>query len=107
MNAKTFREAFCERYGFAPEAFEQNVLWRCHHRRGLVFAKIFLWFDPNHYYNDLEMIRAVADCVTVEEVREEIGDFSYHHPNAGFWRGFLHVRLSGQHLVDMAADLLD
>lgn len=105
-NPKTFCAAVCGHYGCSPEDFAERVLWRCHHRRALPLGRL-IWHLNRHFYDtDLELIRSVADCPTAAEVGAEVSDFRYHNKSHGFWRKFLHVRLSGQRLVDFAAKLL-
>jgi len=106
MNGKTFRAACCERFRFPPDAFEEKVLWRCHHRRGLPLGKLVWRFNPELYGPDLELLQQVGECTTVNELRSELSDFRYRHHNHGLCRKVLHVRLSGQRLVDLAAKLL-
>jgi hypothetical protein len=105
-NLKTFRAAFCEHCDCAPEDFAERALWRCHHRRALPLGRLIWWFDRRFYEADLELLRAVADCQTAAELGAEVSVFRYHNKSHGFWRKFLHVRLSGQRLVDLAAKLL-
>ena len=106
MSAKTFREAFCERFQIRPEDYPERLLWRCHHRRALPLGRLIWRRDPHFYDMDMELIRSVADCTTLSDVRMELNDFLYHNQAHGFWRRFLHVRLSGQRLVNLAAKLL-
>ncbi len=107
MNGQTFKAAFCERFGFSPEAFAGVVLWRCHHRRGLPLGKLIWQFNPHLYDPDLELLQQVAECTTLNDLRAEMSDFRYRHRNHGFCRRVLHARLSGQRLVDLAVKLLD
>jgi hypothetical protein len=99
---KTFRQAWSEALGLAPDAFEEAVLWRClpsHHR----FIGKLRWHLSRAYFNkDLELLRAAADCTTPAEVRREI---EYHRSigmNKGFQRSVLKARVSGQRLLDLA-----
>ena len=103
---KTFREAFCERFNVSPESFREKVLWRCHHRRALLLGRWFWRHRRSHYDKDLEMVRAVAECTSLSELRAEMNNFLYHNPPIGFWRKIVHVRLSGQRLVDTAAKIM-
>lgn len=103
---KTFREAFCERFNIRPDLFGEKVLWRCHHRRSLPLGRWIWRHKRAHYDADLDMIRAVAECTSVSELRAEMNDFLYHNPPKGFLRKTMHVRLSGQRLVDMAAKIM-
>ena len=103
----TFREAFCARYKCTAEEYALRVLWRTHHRRSLPLGRLIWGYNPGLYDADLEMIAAVADCQTAAELAAEVSDFRYHHHSLGFWRKVLHVRVSGQRLVNLGAKLLD
>ena len=107
MSAITFREAYCERFQVDADDFAESVLWRCHHRRSLPLGKLIWRINPEFYDMDFELIRTLAECTTLEDFRTEVSDFRYHHHNFGFGRKLLHVRLSGQRLVDLAAKLFD
>lgn len=101
-----FREAICERFDISPDAYEREVLWRCFFPTSLVVGKL-LWVVNRSYFNqDLELIQAVGECTSVSEVRAELNDHRYHLHLRGFARRFLHVRLSGQRLVNLASLVL-
>jgi len=102
MNGKTFREAVCERFDVSPDAYEEEVLWRCLFPSALAVGKMLWLVNPGHFDDDLELIRNVADCLSTSEVRTELNDFRYHRPLKGFGRRFLHIRVSGQRLVNLA-----
>lgn len=106
VNPKTFSGACCGHFHCPPEAFAERVLWHCHHRRALLLGRLLWRFDRHFYDADLEMIRSVADCTTTAELSAEVSSFRYHNQTHGFWRKFLHVRLSGQRLVDLGSKLL-
>lgn len=103
MHEKTFREAVCDRFGVAPAGYEQEVLWRCFFPSTLGIGKLLWLVKPDYFRDDLELIRDVADCVSVNEVRTELNDHRYHRPIKSFLRRILRVRVSGQRLVDMAS----
>lgn len=102
----TFIQAGCEYFDCLPEAFAERVFWHCHHRRSLPLGRLIWQFDRSFYDSDLEMVRSVAECTTTAELSAEVGSFRYHNQTYGFWRKLLHVRLSGQRLVDLGSKLL-
>ena len=102
-NNKTFREACCERLEIPVEAFEEKVLWQCLHPRGLLLGKFQWRLNLAFFATDLELIRAVADCTNLTDIRTELSDHRYHNPTSGVRRRFLCLRLSGQRLMDFAA----
>jgi hypothetical protein len=99
---KTLREAVCERFDISPDAYEQEVLWRCFFPSALVPGKLLWHVNPAYFNEDLELIRNVAGCESVSEVRTELNDHRYHRPLAGLGRRILHLRVSGQRLVNLA-----
>jgi hypothetical protein len=106
MNGKTFREAVCERFDISSDAYEEEVLWRCFFPSALAVGKLLRLVNPGYFNEDLELIRHVADCTSVSEVRTELNDYRYHRPLAGLGRRLLHLRLSGQRLVNLAVMVL-
>jgi hypothetical protein len=106
MNGKTFREAVCERFDISPDAYEQEVLWRCFFPSALAPGKLLWLVNPAYFNDDLDLIRNVADCMSVAEVRRELNDHRYHRPLAGLGRRILHLRVSGQRLVNLAGMVL-
>jgi len=100
---KTFREAVCQRFDISPEAYEQEVLWRCFYPPALALGRILWHLCPVYFDADLDLIQQVADCNSASEVRLELNDHRYHQPPKGLARRFLRIRLSGRRLVDLAA----
>jgi hypothetical protein len=103
VNGKTFRAACCERLGISPEAFEETVLWQCLYPRHLLAGKLQWQLNRAYFNTDLELIRVVADCTSLAELRAELDDYRYHHPASGFRRRVLRARLSGRRLLAFAA----
>lgn len=103
---KTFRERCCEELGIPPEAFEEEVLWRCLYPDTVWLGKLLWQINPRCFDPDIELIQQVSDCTTASEMRAELNDFRYHQPVCGFLRKVLRIRLSGQRLVDFASKLL-
>jgi len=104
--AKTFRQACCDRLRIPPEAFEEAVLWQCLPPRHLLIGRIRWRFDRAYFKADLELIRSLAECTDLDELRAELTCHRSLKPNAGFQRGFLRARLSGQRLVNFASTFL-
>ena len=99
----TFRELCCQQLGIGRENFEVSVLRRCFPRHHKLVGQ-WLWrLYPGNFASDLELIRAVATCTSLMELRAELANHLYHHPNRGFWRRVVRARLSGQQLLDFAA----
>ena len=102
MNGKAFREAVCERFGISPEAYEQEVLWRCFFPSVLPVGKLLWRLAPAYFKSDLDLIRSIADCASVSELRTELNYQRNLRPLQGLGRRFLHLRISGQRLMNLA-----
>ena len=103
---KTFRQACCEKFGISPEAFEEEVLWRCFYPKAVPLGKLLRRLNRHCFDSDFELIRQIADCTTASEMRAEMNEFRYHRPIFGFRRKVLRIRLSGQRLVNLGTKLL-
>jgi len=102
---KKFREAYCERLGIPPEAFEKKVLLAS--LPGFYWGLGLLRWHVNRSYfkRDLEIIRAAAECTSLRDIRAEI-TFYQHQKQAGLQRNALHFRLSGKRLLSVANKVL-
>lgn len=103
---RTFQEACCEKLGIPAGRFEAAVLWHCLPPRHRFIGRLRWRFTPGYFANDLELIRAVAECTSLSDLRAELSAWRYNQPNYGFQRGVLRARLSGQRLVNLAGKLL-
>ena len=103
VNEQSFREAVCERFGIPPERYTEEVFWRCVFPWTLLLVRLLWWLRPAWFRQDLELIESVADCTSVAEVRAELNSFRYYHRPRGFGRRVLHLRISGQRLMALAA----
>ena len=86
--------------------YERKVFRECVYPLAKPLAGVLRWVRRSHFDSDLELIRAVADCTTLEELRTEVIYQHHHRPTSGFWRGLMRVRVSGQRLVNLGAELL-
>jgi hypothetical protein len=105
-SGKAFREACCERLGLAPTAFEEFVLWQCFCRRGRALGKALWRLRPGYFKRDLELIQRVADCTSLRSVRSELRAPGGPLHAGGLLRRMLKVRLSGQRLLNLAAEFM-
>ncbi|MCX8089836.1 MAG: hypothetical protein N3I86_02725 [Verrucomicrobiae bacterium] len=103
MSEKTFRDAVCERFGIPPERYAHEVFWRCVFPSTRLPVRLLSRVHPAYFRQDLELIESVADCTSASEVRSELNNFRYYYPIRGFGRRVLHLRISGQRLVELAA----
>ena len=103
---KTFREACCEKLRIPEDGFEEVVLWRCIPPHHLLIGRLQWRFNRAYFNSDLKLIRLVADCTSLGDLRAGLTDHRSSNPNYGFQRRLLRARLSGQRLVDFASTLL-
>jgi hypothetical protein len=89
-----------------PAAFEQTVLLKCVPPGHKTMGRVWWWFNRRFFKADLELIRAAGDCTSTQDVFAELSDHRYHHPNRGFVRNILRLRLSGKRLMRFASRCL-
>ncbi|MEI6076856.1 MAG: hypothetical protein WCS94_14845 [Verrucomicrobiota bacterium] len=102
-----FQAAYCSRLGLAPAAFEKQVLLASLPRYYRPFG-VVMWLACRGYFQpDLLLIRAVADCTSVNQV---IAEVNYLHktvfPRQGLARGLLRFRVSGSCVIKFAKQFL-
>ena len=102
---KTFRDACCGRLGIPQEAFEKKVLLACLPSYYWFLGLLRWHFNRSYFKRDLEIVRAVADCTSVRDIRSEI-TFFHHQKTTGFQRNFLRFRISGKRLLSFANKFL-
>jgi hypothetical protein len=102
---RTFQDACCGGLGISKEAFEKKVLLACLPGYYWLFGWWQWHLNRSYFKRDLEMIRAVAVCASVRDVRSEI-TYYHHQKIAGFRRNVLHFRISGKRLLSLANKFL-
>ena len=102
----TFREAYCALRGVSPEAFEEAVLRECLFRRRRWLARLVRGLRPAYFATDLDLVHAAGDCATLACLGSELNAHRYRRPVRGLWRRTLRVRLSGEALLALGAELL-
>jgi hypothetical protein len=103
--AKKFRDAYCERLGIPTEAFEKKLLLDSlpSYYWGLGLLRWHL--NRSYFKRDLEVIRAVAECTNLRDIRSEL-TFYHHQKIIGLQRNVLHFRISGKRLLSVANKFL-
>jgi hypothetical protein len=104
-DVKTFREVCCGRLGISTEAFEKKVLLACLPSYYWLLGVLRWHLNRSYFQRDLEIIRAVAGCTSVRDVRSEI-TYYHHQRTVGFQRNFLRFRISGKRLLSFANKFL-
>ncbi len=105
MSEQTFCDAVCKRFGIAREQYEEEVFRRCVFPATRFLSRLFRCLRPRAFEDDFELIRSVASCTSVREMRAEVNWFRSACPPRGFGRRVLHMRVSGKRLVGLAAQV--
>ena len=85
----SFAEAFCARYGYRADAYENGVFWRCLACRLSLLARIIEFTRPDYFNDDRCAIRRLATTRSAEEFVRELDDIDYVARRQG---GFLRLR---------------
>ncbi len=97
----TFAERFCERYRVTAREYPRAMFWRCLHRRAILLAPFILFFKPQYFSADYDLIASVGRMTSVAHLDEEMADFRDHPWNHGFIRSRLRIRVSGARVCKM------
>lgn len=106
-NLGNIKNAFCMKYVIPPERFDRAVFWRCVHERGSGIARVILFLYPGYFRRELQLIQQIGRYTEMSEVQGALQ--RYHketQSDGGFIRRKLKVRLSGERLLRLAAELL-
>jgi hypothetical protein len=103
---KTFRQSCCAELGIPEEAFEETVLLNSFHPDHPFLCKLWWRFARDHFARDLKLIQKVADCTNMNRVLDIITDFREQNREKTFERKTLHIRMSGQRLLNFANKFL-
>jgi hypothetical protein len=103
----TFQEAFCARYGCTPDEFPDRVFRCCLYGHAVPLALVLRRLSPAFFRADLELIQQLGLNRDLEEVDATLSDFQYVNRARKHWlRTGLKIRLSGQKVRNLAAELL-
>jgi hypothetical protein len=105
VSKRSFREAVCQHFRCAPEAYERTVFRRCLYRHAVWPALLLHQFSPDYFRLDFELIRVVASMTDTEQVWAEVRLHRAEHPPVGFLRRNLRLRVSFQRLLDLSTHL--
>lgn len=105
MIERTFRDAVCERCGIPPDRYQAEVFWRCVFPATRPLVRLLWWLHPAYFRQDLELIESVAECTSLPEFRSELNSFRFYYRPRGVGRRLLHLRVSGQRLLKLAAQV--
>lgn len=104
-NHHSFRDAVCQHFRRAPEAYEEMVFSHCLYPHAIWPARLIRRFVPDYFSSDFELIRLVANKTGPEELRAEVRVHRSLFPPETLLRRYLRVRLSGQRLLDLGVQV--
>jgi hypothetical protein len=102
----TFLQAWQRAYPQSAGDVEKDMLWRALYPHARVFAHIMWRLWPGYFKRDLELIRRLVSVTSADEVRFEVDNYRYQHPEFGFFRRNLRLRLSGKRLLNLARKVM-
>jgi len=106
MWPRSFREAFCSKFGCPPEGYESRVFWQCLYRHALPLAGLIYPVSRNFFGEDFRAIKQLGLSRSPVEFRQEVEAFRYlNRTRAGILRGRLKIRVSGQRLVRLSQEM--
>ena len=102
-----FRQLFCQKYGLAPEQFEQKLFWMCLFRHSLPVVYLFCRWKPEIFREDFDLMREVASCRSRGEVVNDLNRFFGRNRRVGgFWRNICLCRVSGKRVLQLYRGLI-
>ena len=102
----SFAEAWRQAHPGATASFEEEVFWASLYPHARMLAKVLWRLWPSYFERDLDMIRRVSTVLSLNELRFEIDNYRYQHPEMGLLRRGLKMRISGQRLMKLARPLM-
>ena len=104
---KSFREAFCERYGctaerFVPLAARKALPWRVR-----LLRPVILLLHPSHFHLDLELMERVGEARSWSECHAALGAFNSNNKmRGGFFRNSVKLRASGRRVTRLVGRVM-
>jgi len=100
---RDFRDAVCQKFGCAPEAYADTVFSQCLFAHAAWPAKLIRRLRPGYFDSDFQLIRRVASCTTLRQLQRDVDSQRHHHPPHTLLRRWLRIRLSGQRVIILGA----
>ncbi len=103
---KSFKQAFCEKYGCSQDVYEEKVFWCCLYRHALPLAAVIYWLKPDFFKEDFDLIREIDKMNSPEVFRSELNFFHGRNVRDKNWiRRGLCIRLSAKRLLKLKSRL--
>ena|ERR1043165_9897395 len=105
MNDPTFCDLVCDAFNCLPDDFNETVFWLCLFPHAIFLARLLWRVHRNYFSQDFVLLESLKPLTSIADVRAELNYFNYRHPQRGFLRGYLKVRISGRRLMTLADKL--
>lgn len=106
MPAQSYKAAFCQKAGCAPDRFPEEVFRRCLYPHAVPLAFLMGRLSSRVFSEDRKAIEQFGLSSSVGEVRNVIEDLRYvNHTNKSWLRTTLKIRVSGRRLFMLAEKL--
>lgn len=97
---KTFKEAFCHRYGYPLHQYESAVFWRCLYLHALPIAFLLHRWKPQFFAEDFDFINEIGKIADPDLFRNELNFFYGRNRRDRNWiRRSFAIRVSARRLV--------
>lgn len=105
--AANFKEAFCRRFGCTEEAFLEELFWRALAPRWRWLVSLLRRVNRGAFRADFEYLERIGAATSWRDVAS-LANGIRRDPgvNRGFWRRSLQLRISGEHLLKLRAEIL-
>jgi hypothetical protein len=102
----SFRDAVCRALACAPADYVEVVFERCLFPHAVLPVRVLRSLFPDWFTPDYQLIELLGKCTDSLQLQTEVKVHRRLHPAHGFIRKTLRLRVSGQRLIDLGAELL-
>lgn len=103
---KNLRDAVCRAYRCAPANYADLVFERCLFTHAALPVQVLRSLFPDWFTPDYQLIELLGKCTDSLQLQTEVKVHRRLHPAHGFIRKTLRLRVSGQRLINLGAELL-
>jgi hypothetical protein len=107
VRSRSFKQAFCERFGCRPEAYQGRAFRLLLYRRAKLIGPVIKLLAPGFFAEDLRFITELGEAVDLREAK--VSAASFQDANAacgGFLRRRFRLRVSGFKATELAREFL-
>lgn len=103
----TFQTVFCREFDCPPEAFEEQVFWKCLPSHAKIVARLLMGRRETFFREDFGLIREIASVACRDVVITELNRFHGRNLRDKNWaRRLFKIRISGGKLRKLSVNLL-